>query len=367
MSDARRSLTRIWSTAALIIPSIRNFVIAIASLAISSATLCQVVGDEPETTRTVLILYSHQTNAPINADWDRGIRGALAAGFPEGVRIEIERLDLGREEDDEFESRLVDLLRHKYADRRIDVVIPVFTQALSFALDNRDLFQNAPVVFCSLPAAIAEQTDSFHNVTGVAFSWDLIETVELSRDLFPNTSRLFVVSGGHKWEMELQRSVEMKLSRYDDTLEIVYLTGLPLSRLCSELVNVDSQSIVLVLTHDGDHEGKSNTTVEAVAKISQHSSAPVFGLYDTPLGHGILGGQLASAEIQGKLAGELAVRIVRGESASEIPVAGLDSNRYMFDGRILSWLKSWRTGAHSSGRRNVIFPTLLWPTSQCHC
>lgn len=70
----------------------------------ASSLQVNVAHGSTEGTKSVLLLYSHQTNAPIIADWDRGIRRALAAGFPEGIRIETEHLDLGREEDDEYQD-----------------------------------------------------------------------------------------------------------------------------------------------------------------------------------------------------------------------------------------------------------------------
>jgi signal transduction histidine kinase len=65
------------------------------------------------------------------------------------------------------------------------------------------------------------------------------------------------------------------------------------------------------------------------------SKAPVYGLYDTLLGHGIVGGSLGSAESQGKHAGELAVRVLQGERPEDIPLVGLDTLKLQFDARQL--------------------------------
>ncbi len=60
-----------------------------------------------------------------------------------------------------------------------------------------------------------------------------------------------------------------------------------------------------MLTYEEDTEGKNYSTAEIIEQISAESSAPMYGLYDTLLGHGIVGGSLQSAESQGKLAGDL--------------------------------------------------------------
>ena len=69
--------------------------------------------------------------------------------------------------------------------------------------------------------------------------------------------------------------------------------------------------------------------------MSSAANVPVFGLYDTLLDRGIVGGCLAPVEEQGRLAGQIAARILRGESPSDIPFVGLEMNRYTFDHRQL--------------------------------
>ena len=90
-----------------------------------------------------------------------------------------------------------------------------------------------------------------------------------------------------------------------------------------------------MLTYEADVVGTNYSTAEIVEQISTASSAPVYGLYDTLLGHGIVGGRLQSAEAQGRLAGELAVRVLGGERPADIPIVGQDTIQMMFDARQL--------------------------------
>jgi signal transduction histidine kinase len=66
-------------------------------------------------------------------------------------------------------------------------------------------------------------------------------------------------------------------------------------------------------------------------RISSASSVPVFALYDTMLGAGIVGGCMPPVDEQGRLAGEMAARILRGESPEDIPFTGTSMNRFLFD------------------------------------
>lgn len=120
--------------------------------------------------KQIVILYTHRTLTPINADWDRGIRSSLADRFDERLDIEIEYLNLVRHQDPEYLHRWTELLKTKYSNNPPDLVIPVYMPALQFTLENRAaLFPDTPIVFCSAPPQLAELAHSRSKVTGVAF------------------------------------------------------------------------------------------------------------------------------------------------------------------------------------------------------
>jgi len=95
------------------------------------------------------------------------------------------------------------------------------------------------------------------------------------------------------------------------------------------------ETVLLLLSYDRDQLGNQYITQEFLKQIAADSKVPIFGLFDTLLGSGIVGGSLASAETQGKLAGELAARVLRGDRPEDIPFVGLDAHRLLFDARQL--------------------------------
>ena len=91
-----------------------------------------------------------------------------------------------------------------------------------------------------------------------------------------------------------------------------------------------------MISYDEDLEGNHYLTTEVTEYLAANCSLPVYGLYDSLLGHGIVGGSLASAESQGKLAGDLAIRVLNGERPEEIEIVGLSDGKMIFDARELS-------------------------------
>ena len=297
-----------------------------------------LTGEPSAEEKRVLILYSHQANSPIIDDWDRGIRRGLESRQSVDIKIDIEYLDLGREGDPEFQNKLVDILQHKYADVKFDLVIPVYVEALEFTLKERRLFENAPIVFCSVPSKVAQSTKGMEAITGVVFQLDFAETIEFAQTVFPSASRLVVLSGTSEKQKVLEVWARSKLRPLEDSLEIEYVSGLPLPQLCRKLRDVRTDSIVLLLSYDNRDDGSDHLTVEALQSIVEGCRVPIFGLYDTLIGHGVIGGKMVPIEDQGELAGQMAVRILNGESAENISIEGLKGNRFIFDDREL---KHW--------------------------
>jgi signal transduction histidine kinase len=305
-------------------------------LVTGSAPGSAVNGADVSQPKNVLLLYSHRIPLPVIADWDRGIRDALTGGLPNGVKVYTEFLDLYRFEDSDYEAGLADLLQRKYEHVKIDLVMPVYTQAFKFAVKHRDdIFPNAPLVFCSIPEEIANQGISAPGVTGVVFRLDFEGTIQAVRELFPDAHRLLVVYGASSDNMSFRRMAEPVLRGHEKQFEIEYSEGEPMPQLVERVAKLDAKSAVLMLAYDKDVHDNDFTTAGVVERISSNSNVPVFGLYDTLLGRGIVGGSLVSPEGQGTLAGEIGVRVLKGESASEISIAGRDMHQLMFDARQL--------------------------------
>jgi signal transduction histidine kinase len=313
-----------------------GFILTAIYLAWSLAIPSFAQEQRPPSAKQIVILYTHRTLTPINADWDRGIRSSLTAGFDEPLDIEIEYLNLVRHKDPDYLRGWIELLKTKYAAKPPDLVLPVYVPALEFTLQHREtIFPNVPIVFCSAPPKVAERAHGQPKVTGVAFQLDIAGTVETARRLHPANNRLMVLSGSSELERGLKRAAQDAILALNTGMEIDFVEGLPQSQLLAKVASADRNTSVLMLTYEEDSVGTNYSTLEIIEQISAESSLPVYGLYDTLLGHGIVGGHLQSAEFQGKLAGILAVRVLKGERPEDMPIVGLDTVQMMFDARQL--------------------------------
>jgi PAS domain S-box-containing protein len=120
-------------------------------------------------------------------------------------------------------------------------------------------------------------------------------------------------------------------------LEIKYLADITRKDLMQKVARLPENSVILYMQFSRDSEGKNFVPLEILSDISRKVNAPAFGILDTYLGFGIVGGRLLSAEVQGRRCAEICLRILNGESPVDI-VPERTRNIMMFDQR---QLKRW--------------------------
>jgi signal transduction histidine kinase/ABC-type uncharacterized transport system substrate-binding protein len=286
--------------------------------------------------KQVLILYSYRHVIPANQQWDRGIRRAIASNLAQPVTVDTEYLDFQRLNNRDYRNKWLALLRLKYGESRPDVVIPVHNAAAeAFAENHQALFPDAAVVFCSISEQVRDRLPLTAKMTGVLYRVDFRSTVECARRLLPATRNVIVVSGTGETDLALLEGAKTAFA-HEKQIEFTYWTGVPIDTLCAQASQLPWGSVILYLTQDRDRDGRLSTSPRDVLRsISSAASVPVFGLYETLLGEGIVGGCLVPVEEQGKRAGEIAVQVLQGESPGDIPFTGTEMNRYVFDWRQL--------------------------------
>ena len=284
--------------------------------------------------RIVVLLYPEARLLPEILAVEDAIRPTLD---PEGsVNLYTEYLDLGRVPDAQYERQVIAFLREKYGKQRIDLIMPVALPTLRFFLKHRAaLFPGVPAVFCAANLDGVAGLELGSRITGVQLPSAWGATLDAALALQPGTRRAVVITGTSEIDQAMRAAAAHDLARYHGRVAVDYLAGLPIARVLDQVATLPEDSIVLFVSLLRDEGGRLFTDPEAVSLIARASSVPVYGWSETHLGHGIVGGRLASFERQGTRAGELAVRVLRGEQPETLPVVNVGETAYMFDDRQL--------------------------------
>jgi PAS domain S-box-containing protein len=77
---------------------------------------------------------------------------------------------------------------------------------------------------------------------------------------------------------------------------------------------------VLLFIFKREPGGRVFSHEQNLERLAPHCKVPIYSVWEFYLGHGIVGGRLASGRDEGTMAGALAIRILDGEKASAIPL-----------------------------------------------
>jgi PAS domain S-box-containing protein len=203
------------------------------------------------------------------------------------------------------------------------------------------VFPGAPIVACAVSRSYAENLDrstSRSFVTGVIVGDNIAGVVDSALQMKPNTKRIALIAGTAPNDVYGEQMFRNKLKPYAAKLELMDLTKLPMEETLTRVGSLPPDTIVLYLGILRDGAGTIFVPRDALSPISRAANAPVFGIWETFLGHGIVGGRLVSLEQEGNEAAALALRILGGESPASIPFAGESAYVNLYDSREL---KRW--------------------------
>ena len=286
--------------------------------------------------KRVVILYTHRQMSPINKQWHSGIVDGIKQVYDGPMDIETEYMDVVLQDDKEYFHEWSEVLRLKYSKYPPDVVIPVFFPAFAFAVMNREMFfPGCPMVFCAVPQSFAESQKSKRNITGVGAQFDNRPSMEVIKKVLPGTKKLLVLSGKSRLDIWLSEIAMRQSEIAFPEIEFKALAGLTPAEAALEFVQAGPDTAGLLLSFELDNYGNRMNTTEYLHELNKVSTVPIFGCYDTILGHGILGGALVSPTDFGNATGKIAGRVLNGESADDIPKDYSQTYTIAFDHEVL--------------------------------
>jgi signal transduction histidine kinase len=299
-------------------------VVCLLSLAAASPAWTQ------ERSANVLTIHSGAVDYPVNPVLDAGIREALFAPGAPRLAYFTEFLDFDRFPLSRTSSAFRDYVRHKYARRRIDVVIAARREAVQFVLDHgAALFPEASLVLVSGHVGHPHRDDHVACVRiGSAYS----ATLKLALDLHPDVRRVYVVASAP--DPRAVRQVRDELQPFSTRVRLTYLNPPTLRALQTAVKAVPAGSLVLYVWYQSQDAVYVADPADPAELVATAARVPVYGAFDLLIGSGVVGGMVSDTRGTGVRAGEIARRILSGTPARDIPVVDAPLNP-VFDWRQL--------------------------------
>src|ERR1700741_3498152 len=193
------------------------------------------------------------------------------------------------------------------------------------------MFLDVPIVISGSPAEFAGNPRLDSRFTGTWMQYDPAKSVEAALQLFPETRHVVIVGGTSAFDTMAVSITKANLTALSSKLDLAYITDLGMQQLLERLRRLPEQTVVLYISFFQDAAGhKFMNATRALPMIAEAARAPVFGMSDTYLGHGIVGGDLMRFQEQDKVTARIVSELLEGKKAQDIAIKTLPSS-YVFD------------------------------------
>lgn len=283
--------------------------------------------------KQILLINSYHEGYKGTDDIVAGFRSIVNRSLPD-VYIKTEYLDSKNFSGDDYDRKLIDMLRYKYQRGGFDLVVASDDYAFNLVEKHYDgLFSPTPFVFCGTNAFDSRRIASKKGFYGVDELPSFQETIELILRLLPGTRRIVVIHDESLVGRINGAYFRSVAEAFSQELQFEYLSGLALEDLIDRITKLPPNAAGFYFaSFVMDRTGKTYASSDALSMLSARSPVPIFGGWEFNLGHGIVGGKVVNLFEHGTFAGRLAVRILKGgEPPESLPKLSPSPNVYMFD------------------------------------
>ncbi len=300
-------------------------------------TLLFALGAEAAGPKRVLILHSFSRDfAPYDAIAST-FRTDLARRSTEPLTFVEVNLDFRRVANEKEERAYVEFLNARSDDGPPDVVVTLGPPAARFYVRHRaELFANAPLVMGALDARFSQQLPLLPGDAVVAGKLDLPALVGNILQVLPETQTIAVVVGASELERFWLGELKREFASFTSRVKFEWLNDLSLAQMQERIAKLPPHSAVLYALLIVDAAGVPHERQDALAQLHSAANAPIFGLYESELGKGIVGGPYSSQRIRGEHIATATLRALHIPTDFQPQVDIIGSEAPVYDWRELS-------------------------------
>jgi signal transduction histidine kinase len=294
--------------------------------------------ETPRVKRVVILHSFGRDFAPFNAV-SSVFRTELARQSAAPIEFLEVSLETARFTESGSETPFVDYLRVLTEGRPPALVVPFGAPATNFLQRHRErLFPGIPILFSAVDRRRLSNVSLGANATAVSVSLDLPGIVENILHVLPGTKSIAVVIGNSPLEKFWLTELRRDLRPFTHRVQFTWLNELSFESMRKRLVALPPNSAIFYALLLVDAGGVPYEQERALEILHSEANAPIFGVFDSQLGRGIVGGPLYPTQEVSRETVQLALRILDGEPPGSMQPLSLGPGTPTYDWREL---KRW--------------------------
>jgi len=296
-------------------------------------------GAEP---RRVLMINSFGREfAPFDA-FAANLHTELVRRSPDPLDFYEVSLDSGRFDAGFREESFVSYLSSLFSERPLDLVVPIGGPAGRFAQKYREqLFPSTPMVLAGVDERHL-QNDALHpNDASVAARNEPAQIIQTILHLLPATTNIAVVVGSSPLERFWRTELEGAFQPFTHRVTFEWFDRLTFQDMRNRCAALPAGCAIFYAILAVDAAGVPFSEARSLRELREVASVPIFGLHDTQMGRGIVGGPLLAIGELSRNTAEVALRILGGEDPSSLRLPAQGPGEPQFDWREL---RRWNIG-----------------------
>lgn len=320
------------------------FLLACSVLAVGSPT-GQASGVDPTSQappKRVLILQSFGSDfAPYNS-LSASFRSELPLSLGEPIEFHEISVHGSNVADPEGDDALAAYVQALSTDRPPDLAVAIGGLAARFLVSHREnLVPTVPVLFAGPDQRFVRPGVLTDFDAAVPSASDAPAMVESILQVLPQTEIVAVILGSSPLERFWRAELGRELEPFESRIRLLWWDRLSWQELLGRAADLPPRSAVLYVLFLIDAAGVPHSSPAMLAQLHETASAPVFGLFETQLGDGIVGGPLMPISTLSQLCVDAAGRVLRGESPPSCRYPAVTPGPPIYDWREL---RRWGIG-----------------------
>lgn len=283
---------------------------------------------------SVLVLHSVFEQRAWDREFDLAYVAAIRATDYSNVEFAFQGLGGDQSRTAASNSLLREHIENLIVEQGIDLIVTVLPGAVEFVLELGSTNDIPHVlVIPQLESISSENRNSSASIGIVRSTWrqSIHTTIEQILVLRPQTETIEVIAGNNATNHLYLDRLRQITPDFSGRVEFSYYTHYSPDTLEMYVVQLDESSTVLLLPFATYGPNQEYYGADYLPRLTESSAVPIFGILDSLLGTGIVGGNVATVDNYAKTAAEITVGLLSGEIGTEPVVLGETTN--LFDWR----------------------------------